>query len=320
MDLSNPGARRSAVLLSAVDAETARLVLKGLPAGERQRVLVEVARLEAHPATPGELREALRAFEDDRRVEARPLLDDLIDPPPAPREPEKAPAPGAPFGALASRDPGQVLAAVQGEHPQTIAVVLAHLPASAGAAVLDRLPLKTQVEVIRRVGSLQAVSPETLAEVERAVEARLAPAAGGDAGGVQTAAALLARVSGDAERGILDGLSAVDGELAGRIRGELFAFDDLRLSDDHGIRALLERVDPSRLAVALKLPAPEVAARLFRNLPDSAAATLEREIESLGPVTLADVTAAREAVAEEARRLEVEGRLRVQGRPPGRVA
>lgn len=323
------GVRRAAILLSAIESDAAREVLMEMSPDEQQRVLVEVARLEHHPPGAGEIETVLREFQVLQASApsvprggaslARTLLD-AVSAPEARRRVETSIEEAAkepPFGFLAAEDPDRVHEALREEHPQTIAVVLAHLPPSVAAAVLERLPLRAQVDAVRRLATIETPSPEAVAEVERALQARIAPspAPGAPAvGGPRTAASILNLVGRDTERAVLQGLEEQDPSLVERLRSRMFTFEDLARTDDRGLQNLLREVDRLQLATALKLPAPEVAARIFRNLSDRAAEMLRQEIDALGPVLLKDVTAARAALVRAARQLEQSGALVVEGR------
>lgn len=329
-----PGARRVAVLVSSIDVETARSLLKELPAPDRQRVLVEVARLDLDPPSRSEIEATLREFKEHQKSAdsigpggldvAKALVDPASDSEERRRlfERIESAVRSAPFGFLTKAGASRIASILQDEHPQTLALIAACLPPGQAAQMIDRLPLKTQIEVTRRLARMEPMAPEAVRQIEKSLEAKFAGIreAGAPApGGFRAAAAVLGRALPDTSREVIRALEREDPELADSLRDAMFSFGDLRGVDDLGLQALLASVNLRRVAVALKSPAPEVAAALFRALPPADAALLRHEMETLGPVTLQEVSDARLELAAAARRLEKRGELEVRDRGSERI-
>jgi flagellar motor switch protein FliG len=329
-----PGARRVAVLLSSLDVETGRTMLREFPAPERQKVLVEVARLELDPPSREEVETTLREFQSMRettnpagpggREVARALVG--ADGDPEERrlllERIESAVHSVPFGFLAKAGPARIADALRDEHPQTLALIAACLPPGQSAQMIDRLPLRTQIEAVRRLATMEPMAPETVERIEKALESRFAASRESGAprpGGFRSAASVLSRALPETSRQVLSALESDDPDLADRLRDALLTFDDLGTVDDRGIARLAPEVEMKTMAAALKSPAPEFANRLFRVLAPAEAALLVRTMDDMGPATLQEITDARREIAKAARRLEARGELDVT-RGAGRTA
>ncbi|HZN63437.1 MAG TPA: FliG C-terminal domain-containing protein [Planctomycetota bacterium] len=329
-----PGARRVAVLLSSLDLESGRTLLREFPAPERQKVLIEVARLEIDPPSRDELESTLREFQAMRettpapgpggREVARALVEAAGDPEERRRLLERieAAVQSVPFGFLAKAGPARLAEALRDEHPQTLALIAACLPPAQSAQLIDRLPLKTQVEAVRRLATMEPMPPETVQRIEKALESRFASkrdAGSPSPGGFRSAATVLGRALPETSRHVLAELESDDPDLAEQLREALLSFDDLREVDDRGLVALATEIDLKTMAVALKSPAPEFTSRLIPALAPAEAALLVSTMDALGPVTLQEITVARRKISRTAQWLEARGELEVR-RVPGRVA
>ena len=312
---ADPGARRVAVLLSSLDVESGRNLLREFPASDRRKVLVEVARLEVDPPSRAEIEATLQEFQSMREPSsglARALVDVEGDPDERRLLLERIEAAirSVPFGFLAKAGAARMAEALKDEHPQTLALVAACLPAGASAQMLDRLPLRTQTDVVRRLATLDAMPPETVARIEKALESRFAGRREKEAaGGFQSAASVLSRALPETSRRVLAALDENDPDLAARLRDELLSFDDLGGITDQGLARLAAGVEMKTLAAALKSSAPDFSSRLFRVLPPAEAALLGSTIDAMGPATLDDITEARREICQVARILESRGEL-----------
>jgi flagellar motor switch protein FliG len=205
---------------------------------------------------------------------------------------------------------------LRAEHPQTIALVMAHLGEEKAAQVISHLPQGLQFEVINRIVNLETVPSDIVREVDEALEQELL-SLGGEMqqilGGVQKVAEILNRCDRKTADTILQALEEADAELAERVRKLMFVFDDLVAVPDVGIREILKEVDNKDLVVALKTASEELKNKIFRNLSKRAAQILEEDLAVLGPVRLSEVEAAQQRILEVARRLEKEGRIVLAG-------
>jgi flagellar motor switch protein FliG len=204
------------------------------------------------------------------------------------------------------------------EHPQTVALVLAHLERTQAGAVLSQFPENLQMEVVRRIASLDQVSPAIIEEIDTALkdEISLVEEVGGRTiGGAQSVAEILNQMERAVENSILKRLEEEDYEsLAEDIRRYMFTFEDLLGVEDRGIMALLKEVNTQELALALKAASEDLKEKFFHNMSTRASEMLREELEIMGPARLRDVEAAQQKVIQIAKRLEAEGQLVLTGK------
>ncbi len=218
----------------------------------------------------------------------------------------------SPFDFLKRTDPQQLLAFIQNEHPQTIALILSYLPPESASQILSGLPPETQVEVARRIATMDRTSPDVVREVERVMEKKLSTLLETEfsqVGGIQALVEVLNRVDRGTERLILESLEDQDPELAEEVKKRMFVFEDIRLLDDRSIQLVLREIDMKDLALALKAVSDDVKNRIFKNMSQRAAQTLQEDMEYMGPVRLKDVEDAQQRIVATIRRLEEEGQI-----------
>lgn len=198
------------------------------------------------------------------------------------------------------------------EHPQTVAVILAHLEPEKKGEVLKRLPEALQAEVVLRMANLEHVDPILIAEIDKVLKNQLANTASveqGTLGGVQPVAEMLNVMDKNTESSIMSRLEEKDPLLAEEIRKLMFVFDDIIKIDDRGIQALLKEVANDKLLLALKTASEEIKAKFFKNLSQRAAEMLREDLSNMGPSRLSDVEGAQQEIVNAARRLEAEGKI-----------
>ena len=217
-----------------------------------------------------------------------------------------------PFDFARKTEPTQILSFIQNEHPQTIALVLAYLRPEQASLILSALPPEKQVDVARRIATLDRTTPEVLEDIESTLEQRLSAYEIHDytaAGGIDSAVEILNQVDRATEKTIMEALEEDDPELAEEIRKRMFVFEDIVTLDDRAIQLIIREVDSRDLALALKTASEEVADRIYRNMSKRAANLLKEDIEFMGPVRLRDIEEAQSRVVSVVRRLEESGDL-----------
>lgn len=219
----------------------------------------------------------------------------------------------APFNFLRHHDEDQLVQYLQEEHPQTIALVLAHLPPKNAAGVLARLDANIQRNVATRIATMDRTSPEVIERVEAALQLRLGAARSPEEftkkGGVRDLAAMLNNSDRGTERAILHDLDEVDTDLAEQVRALMFVFEDITSLEDRQVQTVLRRVDMKQLALAMKGVRNDVRQTILRNMSERAALTLTEELELMGPVRVRDVEAAQSDIVAVIRQLEDEGEI-----------
>jgi flagellar motor switch protein FliG len=214
------------------------------------------------------------------------------------------------FASLERADPQQLSKFILGEHPQTIALILAHLQPANAAQLATLLPEELRVEVLTRMASLEDISPDVVSRISSVIEVRL-KALGGPSreqhGGVRAVAELFNRLERTVSTPVLEAIEEQRPELAVSIRNLMFVFDDLLHVDDNGMREIIQRADKKGLTIALKGASDEIRQRFFINMSKRAGEMLREEMEVLGAVRLRDVEKAQQEVVAIARKLEEEG-------------
>lgn len=198
------------------------------------------------------------------------------------------------------------------EHPQTVAVILAHLESEKKGDVLKRLPESMQAEVVLRMANLDHVDPELIIEVDRVLKNQLANTAtveSASLGGVQPVAEMLNVMDKNTEQSIMSRLEEKDPLLAEEIRKLMFVFEDIIKIDDRGIQLLLKEVPNDKLLLALKTANEDIKGKVFKNISARAAEMLREDLGNMGPARLSDVEGAQQEIVNIARRLEAEGKI-----------
>ena len=218
-----------------------------------------------------------------------------------------------PFDFIKKTDPTQLLSFIQDEHPQTIALILAHLDSKQAAAVVSGLPQELRAEVARRIAIMDRTPPEVIREIERVLERKLSGAvvtqAFTAAGGVKSLVEVLNYVDRTTEKTILENLSETSPELADEVKKLMFVFEDITLLDDGSIQKVLREVDSKELGLALKGVGEEVQSRIYKNMSERAATMLKEDMEFMGPVRLRNVEEAQQRIVGVIRRLEESGEI-----------
>lgn len=198
------------------------------------------------------------------------------------------------------------------EHPQTIAVILAHLEPEKKAEVIKRLPENIQTEVVLRLSNLDYISPELITELDGVLKEELSTVGTVDQaslGGVQPVAEMMNIMDKNTETQIMGRLEEKDPILAEEIRKLMFVFEDIIKIDDRGIQTLLKEVPNDKLLLALKTANEEIRQKIFKNISARAAQLLREDLEAMGPARLSDVESAQQEIVNVARRLEQEGKI-----------
>ncbi|TVR68324.1 MAG: flagellar motor switch protein FliG [Spirochaetaceae bacterium] len=217
-----------------------------------------------------------------------------------------------PFDFIRRTDPTHLLNFIQQEHPQTIALILAYLEPQKASVILASLPHEIQSDVSKRIATMDRTSPETLREVERVLEKKLASISSEDytvAGGVESVVEILNLVDRSTEKSIIESLEEEDPELAEEIKKRMFVFEDIVMLDDRAIQKVMREVDTAELSKALKAVDSEVQDKIFRNMSKRAAALLKDDMEYMGPIRMKDVEESQQKIVSIIRKLEEQGEI-----------
>lgn len=316
------GRQKAAIFLVAVGNEVASEIFKHLREDEIEQITFEIARLDK--ITPEDKEKVLVEFNELMMAQefitnggidfARGLLEkalgnqkaiDIIN-----RLTSSLQV--RPFDFIRRTDPAHLLNFIQGEHPQTIALILSYLDPQKASNILFNLPHQIQAEVAKRIATMDRVSPDVLREVERVLERKLSTLASEDytsAGGIDSVVEILNLVDRGTEKTIIEALEEEDPELAEEIKKRMFVFEDIVLLDDRAIQKVMREVDNTDLAKALKSVDSEVQDKIFKNMSKRAANLLREDMDFMGPVRLKDVEDAQQKIVNIIRKLEEAGEI-----------
>ncbi|MFN8009014.1 MAG: flagellar motor switch protein FliG [Terriglobia bacterium] len=220
------------------------------------------------------------------------------------------------FSALEKADPQQLSRFIQNEHPQTIALILAHLDPDHGAQLLSSLPEQLRGDIVVRMANLGEISPEVIKRISSILSQKLSTLGTGSrevVGGARTVAEMVNRMDRTVGRDILDRVENHNPELAVTIRSLMLVFEDIHLIDNAGLREILQRVDKKTLTMALKGTSEELQAHLFKNMSQRAVEMMKEDMEALGPVRIREVEKAQHEIVEIIQKLEEEGIISIRG-------
>ena len=322
-DTGLTGVQKAAVFIMQAGKERAATILRSLREAEVAEIMAEIARLQR--LEPEEVSQVINEFRDTyiaprayRRRRLRHRRDILA----ATFGPDKAEEildnlgvtlVAAPFEFLRRADSRQLLTYLQDEHPQTIALVLAHMNPSNAAMVLSALTEDLQRDVAERIAKMDRTSPDVIEHVEAILERKLSTviqqADFSSVGGIQSLVDILNNADRTTERLILEGLEQKDPQTADDVRSRMFVFEDVTTLDDRSVQLVLRSVDAKDLAIALKGVDQKVRDKILNNMSERAAGNLAEEITLLGPVKLKTVEEAQAAVVRVIRSLEEAGQI-----------
>jgi flagellar motor switch protein FliG len=318
------GARKAAVVLVAVGETLAKEILRTLPDADVQKLTEELADLRG--VTPEMSSEILAEFWELLETQnfmvhggldyASRLLadtfgksraDDLLMLVRRAQEAEHGN-----LAKLQRADPQQLGKMLDQEHPQTIALVLAHLDPKRASIVLDNLGADHKVMAIQRLAEMRQFSPEMAQKVAHILHRRMenvGDTARKSYSGFKAVADLMNRLNAEESKKILESIEEGQPELALSIRNLMFTFEDLVTVPPATIREIVSGVDKRQLAMALRGANDELRAQIFKSMSSRAVEMLKEDMEVLGPVRSREVAQAQQEILNLARRLESEGKV-----------
>jgi flagellar motor switch protein FliG len=316
-DRTLTGVEKAATLLIALGTEAAAQVLKAMRDDEVEKISIQIATVrnissdlveavlveyrdlamaQDYMTQGGVLfaRDALEAALGNRRAEEIMMK-------------VEAAMEVSAFHLLQTVETAQLLSFLENEHPQTAALILAHLNPRKAAEIISGLAPGLQEEIMYRLATMGKTSPQLLRDIEEVIRQQIGNVFGTElsvAGGVEKVAEILNSTSRSAERGIMDNIRKRDPELATAIKNLMFVFDDLVFLSDRDMQRILTEVDQKDLALSLKATSEDLTAKIMRNMSERAAQMLKEEIELMGAVKVRDVEEAQMRIIETVHALE----------------
>ena len=208
-------------------------------------------------------------------------------------------------------DVATLISHIEGEHPQTIAMILAHMPSEISSEIMMSLPDEQKGDIAMRIAKLGQISEDVVRDVDKALKYELSGAVGpgGKAGGLEVLVDIINGVDKSTEDSVMEYVEEDDAEMANEIRNLMFVFEDLTNIDDTAMREILKKVEGQQLTYALKTATEEMKDKIFSNLSQRAGEMLKDDLEAMGPVRLAEVEDAQQAVVRAAKELEADGTI-----------
>ncbi len=318
------GAEKASILLLALGEEVAPLLLQKLSEQEVQRISNYMSHMrDVDPATVEQVLDefftmanSLEGMLAGGPEHVKKLLLKALDPGKAALILNNLSMPTTQTGleALRGLDPKTIARFLYNEHPQTIAVIVAHLDARQASAVLSSLPPVMQADVLLRIANIENIPSGVIQELDKVLQRELRATGAletDQVGGIKLVAEILNNTDYTSEREILSHIEQANTEVAEEIRQLMFLFEDLNHVDDRGIQLLLRSIPNEDLKLALRTASEELKAKILRNLSHRAAEMLREELEVMGPVRITDIETAQQKITEVAKHLENDGKITV---------
>jgi flagellar motor switch protein FliG len=316
------GREKAAILLVSLGSDVAARVYKNLDENTIEMLTMEIAGLRKVSGSQREevLREAqelllAKEYMTQGGVDyAKQLLESALGPERAQDILRRITASlqVRPFDFIRQTDPQQILTFIQNEHPQTISLIVSYMEPKQAAQVMGGLSPNLQVEVAKRIASMERVTPDVLREVERVLERKVSTVLSQDftiAGGIDSLVAIINNADRATERNIMERLEEEDPELAEEVKKRLFVFEDILGMDDRSLQRVLRDVDMKDVALALKGASEALRDKFFKNMSKRAAEMLKEDMEYMGPVRVRDVEEAQQRIVNVIRALEEAGEI-----------
>ena len=318
-----PGLRKAAILMVGLNDELATVLLQNLGDSEAQKVTEEIMRM--GDVSSKDVQRVLTEFHalleaDEYVLRGGPdyalrLLTEAFGEARAQGMLAQVQAGVESTGDLATLqklEPQQLSKFLENEHPQTVALVLAHLDSKKGSSLLMHLTPAMRIDAIQRLAEVRQFSPEMAQKVALVLSRRmdsLGQTGRKNYAGYKSVAELLNRIDAGTTKGILESIEQKAPKIATEIRALMFTFDDLLTVPQPSIRELVGAADKKMLAMALKGGKESVRAHMFKAMSSRASEMLKEDMESLGPVRTKDVSAAQQELLVLANKLEAEGKM-----------
>ncbi|MDY0131548.1 MAG: flagellar motor switch protein FliG [Desulforegulaceae bacterium] len=316
---TSAGARKAAVFLLVMGEEFTTDLFARMNESEIKKAAMAMADIDE--ITPEEMKEVLDEFvetfgeETSLYIEGNSFLRKVLEKTAGVEqadlilkqlEEEKR---GRPFDWSRKVDLASLTSYIRGEHPQTIALILAHLPSEVSSDVLASIDEHKKGDIAFRIAQLGQISEDVVRDVDETLknEMKTAGVKGGKKGGVQVLVDILNGVDKASEDIIMDIIEGEDSEMAQEIRDLMFVFEDLVNVDDRAMREVLKKVEGQQLTLSLKTASEDMKQKILGNLSSRAAEMLLDDLETMGPQKLSDVEAAQQEIVGAAKELEEEG-------------
>jgi flagellar motor switch protein FliG len=318
------GPRKAAILLTVIGEEAAAVICRQLSPPDMQQIAAELASLDAIP--PELAQQVLEEYQQQASAQRfviqggadyttrllKKAFGEESGKDLAQKFTQTRQNSAGKLDWLRNTDPKQLAAVLEKEHPQTVALIVAHLEPQHASPILALLPSELQIDVVKRIAQLQHFSPEAAETISNVLNQKLKRS------GVEkkqatsrldSVPALMNHLAPATSRAILEAIEKENADLANNIRNLMFTFEDLAGVPETALRDLLGAVDKKTLALALKGASEAVKDHIFKAMSSRAVEMLKEDMEVLGRVRAKDVAKAQQEAIASARQLEAEGKI-----------
>ena len=316
------GVQKAALLMIALNVETASEVFKFLDATEVELISTEISKVKNIPSQVVDLvmdefyaMATARQYVLEGGIEyAQALLEKSFGNVRATEIIEKVKSLTTlrGFDVLKKADSTQLVSFLNKEHPQTMALILSHLNPNQTAEALQELPENIRDDVVYRIATLGKISPQTLKQIEKVVDEMAGFSMSqslSKIGGTKSLANILNKTSASMSKEILEKLEEQDSEVAQEVKRLMFLFEDILNIQDKDIQRVLREVDRKDLALALKIAEDKLKNKIFANMSERGADLLKEELQYMGMVKLKEVEAAQAKIIDLIKMLEEAGEI-----------
>lgn len=316
------GAQKAALLMIALNVETASEVFKYLDAAEVEQISTEISKVKNIPSQVVDLvmdefyaMATAREYMLEGGIEyAQALLEKSFGAGKATEIIEKVKSLTTlkGFDVLKKADSTQLISFLNKEHPQTMALILSHLNPNQTADALMELPENIRTDVVYRIATLGKISPQTLKQIEKVVDEMAGFSMSqslSKIGGTKSLANILNKTNASMSKEILERLEEQDLDVAQEVKRLMFLFEDIINIQDKDVQRVLREVDRKDLALALKIVDEKLKDKIFANMSERGADLLKEELQYMGMVKLKEVEAAQAKIIDLIKMLEEAGEI-----------
>ena len=323
------GKQKAALLLTSLDPATVAELLKGIDAHTVQELAVELSYLDASGErntrqTADVARQFCKSLQDQSAFSFKSFLKEMLrntvgedQAKRIQQEIQDLLQRRDPFMSIRSADMQTLTAALDGEHPQAIAVVLSELPPKRGSDVLGQLSEEIRVSVISRMTSVSSVTPEAKLRIAQMIHTRIENAGAAQAGGgaiqvrpeqaLRKVAVIVRNLDKEVRDGVLEAIQQKDQEAGEKIANLMIIWEDVALVGSRSMQQALRGLDERQLALALFEAPDDIAEKIKSNISERAAAMVNEEASLMSSPKKEDIRQAREKIVTAMRELNRKG-------------
>jgi len=217
------------------------------------------------------------------------------------------------FSYLSKVRPQQLSDFIVNEHPQTIALILAHMDPTSAAETLGFFSDDLRADIAIRMANLGDISPAVVKRVSTVLENRLELLTSYkvEVGGPRAVAEIFNRIGQKAAKATLAYIEQLDEQLATSIKEMMFTFEDIDKLDNNAIREILKVADKKDLTMALKASSEDLKQKFMSNMSQRAGEQFSEEMQFLGAVRVKDVEMAQRRIVEAVQSLAEQGVIQI---------